>query len=82
MTRKERLAIDFAGKSITVVQATNHHNVGVAGKVVDETKFTLRVLTKTGLKRLFKSTISFQVEGLNQVIVGHTIIGRPEERLN
>lgn len=67
------------GKTICIVASKNKSLVGLTGKVIDETKYTIVLLVGNEKKRLIKQTITFKFDG--KVIVGSTIIGIPQDRL-
>ncbi|HIG92966.1 MAG: ribonuclease P protein subunit POP4 [archaeon GW2011_AR9] len=81
MIRKQVFPHELIGENIEVVQSTNQSNLGLRGKIVDETKFTLKVQEGEKIKTLFKNTILFKLSTRGMVIDGKTIIKRPEERL-
>ncbi len=74
-TSKEQLI----GKAATIVKANNKSNVGFAGKIVDETKYTITLLTKKGEKKFVKSQIALETG--EKIIQGEELVGRIEERL-
>ncbi|MBU0460161.1 MAG: ribonuclease P protein subunit [Nanoarchaeota archaeon] len=72
---------ELIGKEIEVVKASNKSNLGMKGKVVDETKFTLKIKIEGETKTLLKKNIIFKVEPTGQLVEGKDIVKRPEERL-
>ena len=76
---------EFIGLEAKVVKSTHPGYVGLAGKVIDETKKTLVLLGKDGEKRVIpKENAVFHFKLKDGTIVevdGNVIIGRPEERL-
>jgi len=72
---------ELIGEKIEVVEASNPSNLGITGKIVDETKSTIKVDHKGKVKTLLKETITFKLIGKNQLINGKDIVKRPEERL-
>ena len=72
---------ELIGEEITVVGSTNPAQVGISGKIVDETKSTIKIQSKEGTKTLLKNTITFKIKSKAMVIEGKTLIKRPEERL-
>ena len=69
------------GTEIEVVKSTNSTNLGIKGKVVDETKFLLKIEQDGKVKNLLKKNITFKITNTGQVIEGKTIAKQPEERL-
>lgn len=72
---------ELIGEDITVIAATNPSLVGVTGKVVDETKATLRVLQDGIIKTLLKNVIVLKLLRTGKIIDGKTLMKRPEDRL-
>jgi ribonuclease P protein subunit POP4 len=72
---------ELIGEEITIVDSSNKSNVGLHGKIVDETKSTIKVVQGGRTLTVLKNTITFRIERTKKVIVGNTIIKRPEERL-
>ena len=75
----DRYAEEIIGKTIRVVESKNKSDVGIEGKIIDETKKTVVVKTEKGKKRLFKNNITLMIN--NQKIKGETLLKRPEERI-
>ncbi len=75
----DRYAEEIIGKTIKVVESKNKSNVGMEGKVIDETKKTILVKTKKGQKKLLKSNITIMIN--HQKIKGQQLMKRPEERI-
>jgi ribonuclease P protein subunit POP4 len=69
---------DLVGRDLKVVDAHNNALVGITGKVVDETKSTLRVRTDRGEKTLLKEQVTIEVDGTR--IEGELLTQRPEKR--
>ena len=70
--------MDLIGANAKIVSSRNK-SVGSGGKIVDETRNTVRIETKTGLKTLIKSQYTFEFDG--RIVQGEEIVGRPEERI-
>ncbi len=74
---------ELVGKIVEIVSATNETLVGMKGKLVDETKMTLKLeqdLTQN-VKILLKNQITFKLVETGEVIDGKSITKRPEDRL-
>lgn len=78
---KKNFPYELIGEEMEVVSSTNPGNAGVKGKIVDETKFTLKIHTLKGIKVLFKRNIVFRLGKKNQILEGKDLVKRPEERL-
>lgn len=63
------------GKHVTVTTATNASLIGITGKVLDETKYTLRV----GDKTIIKSHATITID--NTATNGEHINKQPTERI-
>ncbi len=70
---------EFIGMNIAVQSSRHQDYVRMKGKVVDETKFTFRINTKTGVKMIPKAGNIFLLNG--KEIVGRRIMFRPEDRI-
>lgn len=77
------LAHEWIGLRIEVVKSTNPCEVGIRGRVVDETKNTLKIITEKGLKTIAKRGRTFRVKFAGKLIdvEGDLINFRPEERI-
>jgi len=72
---------ELIGELMEVVKTTNKANLTVKGKIVDETKSTLKIEQRGKIKILLKSSIVFKISRTGEVIEGKTIIKRPEDRV-
>ncbi len=72
---------ELIGKEIEVIDSKNKSNLGIKGKVVDETKNTISVFCDEETKTLMKSNITFKIKETNFIIEGKEITKRPEERI-
>ncbi len=70
---------ELVGKIVEVIASTNPGDVGLKGKVVDETKSTLKVEHRGRSKTLFKNRITLRLAG--QAIEGKALAKRPEDRI-
>lgn len=74
---------ELIGLDARVVKSTNPTNVGISGKVTDETRNTLVIRQNEEDKVVIKETAVFQFTLPNHTIVeveGKAISGRPEDR--
>ena len=81
MVKKTIFPHELIGEEIEIIASTNESNVGKKGKIVDETKSTIKLQHKNQTKTLMKSAITFKLIKTGQTIEGQDIIKRPEERL-
>ena len=75
---------EFIGLKTTVVNSSNPHVVGIAGRVVDETRNTLTILHKDKRRVVIKDTATFDFVMPDETVVeidGKVIVGRPEDRI-
>jgi ribonuclease P protein subunit POP4 len=75
---------EFIGLEAKVVKNSNPDVVGIAGKVVDETRNTLTILCSGERKVIVKDTAVFEFvlpDGTCVEIDGKVIMGRPEDRI-
>jgi len=75
---------ELIGLNAKVVRSSHPSYVGIAGKVVDETRNTILILHKNKKKTVIKNTAVFNFTMLDGTIVeidGKVIIGRPEARI-
>lgn len=74
---------ELVGKNIQVIESTNPSERGMAGKIIDETRSTIKIEKKGKQKVLFKSNIKFRIgsEKPGQIIDGKKLAKRSEERL-
>lgn len=77
------IAHEWIGLNVEVVNSTNQSEVGIKGRVVDETKNTLKISTEKGLKTVIKKGRVFRVKFAGKLIdvSGDLINFRPEERI-
>jgi len=75
---------ELIGLDAKVVKSTNPSNLGISGKVTDETRNTLIIRQNENDKVVAKDTAVFQFTLPNGTVVeveGAAIIGRPEDRV-
>lgn len=79
MMKKRIAGVRLIGRSVLVIDAESDALVGIEGQVVDETRNTLKVMARGGVKTLAKDKVIIKVDG--KVVDGKDIIGRIEERI-
>ncbi len=73
---------EFIGKNIEITHSKNKANSGLKGKIIDETKNTVKIRTKKGeTKMLIKNNITFRIKGNESEIKGEEIQHAPEDRI-
>ena len=50
------------GKTVEITNSKNKSNIGIRGKVIDETKKTLVIKSREGKKRLLKKSIELTIK--------------------
>lgn len=76
---KKDYPYELIGQEITVVSSKNPSDLKVKGKIVDETKNTLKVSQSGKIKSLMKNNIVFKLK--DRIIEGKIINKRTEERI-
>lgn len=72
---------ELIGEEIEVIHSQNRSMLGMKGRIVDETKTTLVLESAKARKTLLKNSITIKVLRTGRVIVGASIVRRPEERM-
>jgi len=83
LKKRDILKYELIGTEVEVIDAKNRYNIGIKGKVIDETKNTLVIETAKGRKRIIKqnAVFLFNFKTKKVKIDGKLLVGRPEERL-
>jgi ribonuclease P protein subunit POP4 len=74
---------ELIGRTVEIVGSANMANIGLCGRIVDETKNLLVIKTSKGLKKVLKKTNTFQITYLGEKITlkGGLLFGAPDERI-
>jgi len=75
---------ELIGLNARVVKSSQLNYVGISGKVVDETRNTLVILSENRKKIVIKNVATFHFtlpDGTIVEIDGKAIVGRPENRV-
>lgn len=75
---------ELIGLHVRVVDNANPHNVGLAGKVVDESKNTFTIEDDSGEKVMPKAYGVFEFtlpDGRCIILNGNLLVSRPEDRV-
>lgn len=80
---KDITKYELIGLKAEIADAKNKANIGIKGKIIDETRNTIMIETKKGVKRLIKENITIDVffRGKQIRIKGGLLVGRPEDRI-
>ena len=82
MGSEEIIADELIGLTAEVVESSDSGKLGLKGKIVDETKNLLTILTENGEKRIPKAeaTFVFNYKGKKVKVNGKLLVSRPEDR--
>lgn len=72
---------ELIGQEIEIIGSKNKSNLNLKGRIVDETKNTIKIMHQEKIKTLMKNSIAFKLKKTSQIIEGKTITKRPEERI-
>ena len=72
---------ELIGQELEIITSQNPSNQGLKGKIVDETKHTIKIIHQGKIKTLLKSNLTFRLKGKACVFVGKDLVKRPEERI-
>ena len=74
---------ELIGLDIEICEAKNKSNIGIKGRIVDETQHTIIVQVGNQKKRLIKKEVSFITKINNRTVKinGKIVVGRPHERI-
>lgn len=72
---------ELIGEEVEIVASTNHSQLGMKGKIVDETKSTLRMRVAGVTKTVLKQTVTLKLTRNNRVIPGEMLTKRSEDRV-
>jgi ribonuclease P protein subunit POP4 len=82
MKSKDIIRQEIIGSLAEVIDSKNKSNIGIKGKIIDETKNTIIIEDKQKRKRLFKNNITLKITIKNQTaaIQGKLLSGKPKDR--
>ncbi len=75
---------ELIGLDVTVFDSTNKKIIGLHGKVVDESRQTLKIKTSKGEKTMIKNQCVFSFclpTGVCVRVDGKQLVSRPEDRI-
>ena len=84
ITENNVIRHELIGLNAKICKSQNKCNLGIKGKIVNETYHTLQIKTKDGIKRVFKKNITLKLKipsGEEIEISGKDIEKRPWNRL-
>jgi ribonuclease P protein subunit POP4 len=80
MVKKLIFPNELIGEQIEVVKSTNRAHLNLRGKIIDETKNTIKIETQSGVKRLLKNNVTFKLKS-GKVLLGKDLVKRSEDRI-
>ena len=80
---KDIVKYELIGLQAKIADSKNKANIGLTGKIIDETKKTITIKTKGSKKMVFKNNIKLElkINKQNILVDGNLLIGRPEDRV-
>jgi ribonuclease P protein subunit POP4 len=83
VTHRSVLLHELIGLDVRVLDDSNPSNASIAGKVVDETRNTLIVMSGGRPRRIAKkdAVFAFSLEEGDVEVDGAALVGRPEDRV-
>jgi len=81
MKQKKTFPYELIGEEVEIVVSKNKSNKGISGKIVDETKATIKIEQNGKIKTLLKNNITLKLLNNGLVLEGKQINKRPEERI-
>lgn len=82
-TPKNIIQHELIGLNCEIVKASNKYQIGIKGKIIDETMKTILLQTKVGRKRIPKKGTTFRLslDNCKVDLIGDYIVVRPEDRI-
>lgn len=81
MKKKEIYPYELIGEEVEVVASKNENNQKIKGKIVDETRSTIKIEQEGKIKTLLKNNITLKLKKSSRLLKGEEINKRPEERI-
>lgn len=78
---KDLLKKELIGLNVKIIESKNKSNIGIKGKIVDETRNSLVIKTDNGNKKVLKENVVLEFTNEGLMVDGKMLIGRPEERI-
>lgn len=78
---KDLLKKELIGLDVTIIDSKNKSNIGINGRIIDETKNSLTIKTESGEKMVLKENVTLGLREKGLKVEGRMILGRPEERI-
>jgi len=78
-TKRNLVPLELIGSEAEITKSKNKSLVGIKGKIIDETKNTIKIKTKNQEKMILKNHVTIKIDG--NEIKGEKLLGRPEDRI-
>ncbi|MBU0536385.1 MAG: ribonuclease P protein subunit [Nanoarchaeota archaeon] len=78
---KEITKDELIGLDVEVIGSKNKSDIGIKGKIIDETKNCLVINTKNGEKKMIKENIIIKIPEKGLKLDGKLLANRPEDRI-
>ena len=80
---KDLVRHELIGLEIEVINSKNSSLKGIKGKIIEETKNTLRIKTNNKIKMIHKNQVKLKMGFRKKEIIidGSLFIGKPEDRI-
>ncbi len=74
---------ELIGLEVEVINPKNSSLKGIKGKIIEETKNTLRIKTNNKIKMIQKNQVKLKIDFRKKEIIidGSLFIGKPEDRI-
>lgn len=74
---------ELIGRTVEIIGSANKANVGLTGRIIDETKNLVFIDTSRGIKKVLKKGNVFQIHYLGEKVrvKGELLLGDPAERI-
>lgn len=75
---------ELIGLSVIVSKSTNRFFIGMRGRIIDETRNTIKLSTRKGARMIPKEVAVFRLDlpdGSTVEVDGQKLVGRPENRM-
>ena len=79
--KKSIFPYELIGEEVEVFESKNASNLGLRGKIIDETKSTIIIDHNGTMKTVLKSNITIRMVKDGKLIQGISLVKRPEERI-
>ena len=72
---------ELIGLHTEIISSRNKSDIGISGRIIDETKNCIIIRTQEGDKRMIKKNITIKIPEKGLKIEGILLANRPEDRI-